>query len=245
MKIGNVKIYGVIYKITNKINGKIYIGQTTNDFDRRYSNNITKRTKNKHLKSSIEKYGLENFDICKVYDVAFSKEELDIKECMYIELYNCTNREKGYNIRGGGSRGKTSEETKQKLSELNKGENNPNYGKHRSDETKKKISGANKGRHHTDETKEKMSKNHADVNGKNNPMYGNGYKIKGKNNGRAKTVICITTGMVFDTALEGARYYGFKESTSVRNCCKGRYKSAGKLPNGAPLVWRYLTIIEL
>ena len=29
MKIGNLEVYGIIYKITNKVNGKVYIGQTT------------------------------------------------------------------------------------------------------------------------------------------------------------------------------------------------------------------------
>lgn len=36
MKIGNIECYGVIYKITNKINKKVYIGQTVNGFNRRY-----------------------------------------------------------------------------------------------------------------------------------------------------------------------------------------------------------------
>ena len=33
MKIGNLKIYGIIYKIQNKINNKVYIGQTISGFD--------------------------------------------------------------------------------------------------------------------------------------------------------------------------------------------------------------------
>ena len=245
MKIGNIEVYGIIYKITNKVNNKVYIGQSVNGFDRRYDNNIVKRTCNKHLKNAIDKYGIENFDICKVYDIAFSKEELDIKECVYIELFNCTNRKNGYNIRGGGSKGSTSEETKQILSNLNKGNKHPQWGKHQSEQTIEKRKEKLKGQKRTEESKRKMSENHANVSGKNNPMYGKGDLLKGKNNGRAKSVICITTNMVFDTAIEGAEYYGFKSSSSVRSCCKGRYKSAGKLTDGTPLIWRYLIIIEL
>lgn len=38
MKLGKLEVYGVIYKITNTINNKVYIGQTTQNkgFDRRY-----------------------------------------------------------------------------------------------------------------------------------------------------------------------------------------------------------------
>jgi hypothetical protein len=61
-----------------------------------------------------------------------------------------------------------SEETKQKLSEANKGKNNPMYGKHRSEETKRKISESAKGR-----KRPEMSKRQT---GKNNPNYKHGLK---------------------------------------------------------------------
>jgi hypothetical protein len=55
---------------------------------------------------------------------------------------------------------KHSEETIKKLSEANKGINNPNYGRKHSEETIKKQSEANKGRKHSEESKKKMSENH-------------------------------------------------------------------------------------
>ena len=79
-KIGNLEVYGVIYKIENKINHKVYIGQTVQGFDKRYAGELAKYTCSKHLKSSIQKYGIDNFDICKIFDIAFSRKELDIKE---------------------------------------------------------------------------------------------------------------------------------------------------------------------
>ena len=117
MKVGNLEVYGVIYKITNKINGKSYIGQTTRGFNGRYQakgegiervynyhnyykSNNSQGSCNFHLLSSIEKYGFENFYVNKVFDVAFSKEELDIKEIMHISLFNCI--ENGYNSLVGG-----------------------------------------------------------------------------------------------------------------------------------------------
>ena len=90
-------VYGYIYLIRNKINNKLYIGQTINNFDKRYANNIILNTHNKHLKSSLEKYGIDNFIIIKEFDKASSKEELDlleivftlaIGECAYNDINN-------------------------------------------------------------------------------------------------------------------------------------------------------------
>ena len=53
---------------------------------------------------------------------------------------------------------KRSEETRKKMSESLKGENNPRYGKHLSEEAKKKVSEANKGKNMSDETKKKIAK---------------------------------------------------------------------------------------
>lgn len=121
--------YGVIYLIKNKINNKIYIGQTVNTFDERYKGDLQKYTHNIHLKRSIEEYGIENFYIDKEFDVAYSKEELDKLEDMYIKIYNTTDKKYGYNMMFGGSNGKHTEESKAKISESNKGENNHFYGK--------------------------------------------------------------------------------------------------------------------
>ena len=107
---------GVIYKITNTINNKVYIGQTVRKggFDARYgagTGNI-KFTHNKHLKRSIEKYGVENFTIDKEFDKANSQEELDEKEKYWISFYNALNPNYGYNKKEGGSGGKLNAETK-------------------------------------------------------------------------------------------------------------------------------------
>ena len=131
MKIGNMQVYGVIYKITNTVNGKIYIGQTTryNGFNGRYPckgvgiervykyhKNIEKEKGNcnVHLLNSIEKYGFSNFKVDEVFDVAFSSKELDIKEISYITLYKSNYKNFGYNITDGGAGGKHSEDSKSK-----------------------------------------------------------------------------------------------------------------------------------
>jgi len=96
-----IERYGVIYKITNTINNKVYIGQTTRSFNIRYHNNIKKYT-NIYLKRSIDKYGIDNFLIEEEFDVAYSKEELNEKEKKYIELFNSNDYNFGYNLKSGG-----------------------------------------------------------------------------------------------------------------------------------------------
>lgn len=114
------EIYGYIYKITNTVNGKIYIGLTTNGFDRRYSaygegiekvyNYHTSRKRreefyNAHLLNSIEKYGFKAFEVIKEFDVAYSEEELKEKERYWISYYKCNDRNYGYNSTEGGDTG--------------------------------------------------------------------------------------------------------------------------------------------
>lgn len=75
----------------------------------------------------------------------------------------------------------------------------------------------------------------------------------GKDNYQATTIICVTTGRIFYTIKEGAEYYNCYHG-EISYCCRGyrikngkkiKILSAGKLPDGTPLVWRYLEIIEL
>lgn len=98
----NKNVYGYIYMIKNTVNGKIYFGQTIRDFDSRYMGDIAKHTHNDHLRCSIEKYGIENFEITKEFDVAYSKEELDALEDLYICIYDTMNYKYGFNKTRGG-----------------------------------------------------------------------------------------------------------------------------------------------
>ena len=131
IKIGNLEVYGIIYRIINKINGKVYIGQTINKNGLRGRYPISKKKPliegvyrhhkyllnygsngcNKHLLNAISKYGFNSFEVNDLFDVAFSKKELDIKEKIYINLYNSTNPDCGYNRREGASTGKQSKES--------------------------------------------------------------------------------------------------------------------------------------
>ena len=116
MKIGNIEVYGYVYKILNKSNNKVYIGQSCNSFNNRYCGGCWwQHTHNEHLKKSVKKYGVESFEVVEYLDFAFSKMELDIKEKVYIKLYNSIHRDFGYNKRDGGH-GKLNDESSKKIS---------------------------------------------------------------------------------------------------------------------------------
>lgn len=86
-----------IYKITNKNNGKIYIGQS-NDVERRLAEH--KKVRAVTIDDYINVLGAENFQFEILEEC--TKEELDDKEQEYIQKYDSKNKEKGYNIQLGG-----------------------------------------------------------------------------------------------------------------------------------------------
>ena len=113
-----------IYKTTNLINSKIYIGQQTH---KRWSY----LGSGKILKLAIKKYGRENFKK-EIIEICNSIEELNEKEIYWIKIFNSIDKNIGYNIAFGGG-GKLgcfhSEKTKALFSKQRKGKNNSNYGK--------------------------------------------------------------------------------------------------------------------
>lgn len=170
-------MYYLIYKITNNLNGKIYIGQhQTDNLDDGYMGS------GQNIKRAINKYGLENFTkeilyYCTDWDTMNSMEEVVVNQ-------DFVDREDTYNLRLGGSRGAFSEESLSKMSESHKGHIIPevtreklsdstkrmwqnsevrekiiksNTGKKRTDLTKQRISNALTGKHLSEESKKKIS----------------------------------------------------------------------------------------
>ncbi len=241
-----------VYIHINKLNGKKYIGQTSQNPQKRWDNGRGYLTSPKFY-NSIQKYGWDNFEH-KIIASNLSLEEANILEQSLIQTYNTQDDEFGYNIKDGGKNGHHSEETKKKIGEANhislqgkshstgwcklisemfSGEGNPFYGHHHSEETKKKISENRKGKcagqnhpfygkHHTKESLQKISENRRSKCGK---------KVK-----------CINTGEIFETMMDAARWCGLKTAASIGQICNktGKQKTAGKHPQtGEKLKWEF------
>jgi group I intron endonuclease len=87
----------IIYKTTNLINGKIYIGQDAND-NPKYLGSGTR------LRYAFKKYGKTNFKK-ETLSLCYSKKELDEQEIYWIKFFDSTNKAIGYNICHGGQGG--------------------------------------------------------------------------------------------------------------------------------------------
>lgn len=142
-----------IYRITNKLNNKIYIGQDTRNRKNYFgSGNLITR--------ALKKYGKENFTKEILWECD-TIEELNEKEIFFIAKYNSTHRRIGYNIVGGGygSLGYDAPaHVRKKWSDRQRGEKNHFYGKKHSEEFKQKVSAKLKGRKLTPEHRENIGK---------------------------------------------------------------------------------------
>lgn len=109
-----------VYKVTNILNNKSYIGMTKQSLDKRFSQHkqAAKRGVKTLLYNAIRKYGTNNFII------ELISEHSNKKECINQEIYHISKNINGYNIASGGEGGfvvQNIEEWKQKLSKSRKG----------------------------------------------------------------------------------------------------------------------------
>jgi group I intron endonuclease len=115
---------GLIYKITNTVNGKCYIGQTRQNINRRWSQHRHNASKRKMgcimLENAIRKYGEEKFTIEPILTCDVS--DLDSEEIRLIDEYKSTVSGSGYNIfkGGGGSSRIVTDEHRHKIAEANR-----------------------------------------------------------------------------------------------------------------------------
>ena len=117
---------GVVYLLTNEINGKLYVGQTCSMKHRMSAHQHDSRTKNAPLYSAMRKYGIEHFS-CQILEFVQAElkdvvlDFLDEREQYWIALFGCTSNKHGYNQTSGGHSGRFNEETKRKISQIQKG----------------------------------------------------------------------------------------------------------------------------
>lgn len=150
---------GSIYKITNTVNGKSYIGQTIYDAEKARISKHLSGSGSQLVKQAIEKYGKDAFTYDILHD-GIIPEFLDALEIEAIAEFN-TIAPHGYNLTYGGEGCSPSKQTRKKMSKAKreqKGENNPFYGKTHSEETRRVISEKNKGRERSEEHRQKHAK---------------------------------------------------------------------------------------
>ncbi len=190
----------IIYKVTNKKNGKLYIGQTTQSLVERWWQHCHRSPSQKSrscLYSAIKKYGEDSFVVEQI-DMAESLEELNFKEIIYIKALN-TLSPNGYNMHLGGDARACHEETKEKISATLKGRKIEN-----------RWTGGNRSPR-TDAQKAALSA-----------------KIKGRPNvALHKRVECIETGVVYESVNACAAAHGCNRVTISSLLKSG--KKGGKL----------------
>lgn len=206
-----------VYKITNKMNGKVYIGKTIN-VDRRYRHHMTSafsagKNRNDCAKfyRNIRKYGVENFSQAEILASFEMEDEAYAAEKQFILEYDSI--ENGMNISTGG-RG------------VGSGIDNPNYGqrekfqavyKNLSEETKKALHAPYVGAKHSSESGKKAYQTRLD-NGCIPPMTGKHHSEDSK-----KKISTNRTGK-----HSGADHYLYGKQVSEENCKKMSESHKGK-----------------
>lgn len=227
------KISG-IYKITNKVNGKFYIGSSI-DIEDRCENHYYSHRKmlnrgehyNNHLQNAWNKYGEENFifEVIELYPSSIetkdkkNKTRLLILEQKYLDILTPWKKEIGYNISKNSSGGNLGDEVNKKISKASRiyRENNPNWHPLISKKARKKASESAKIRC---------------ANGIwESPMKNEESKRKSIEK-RKKPVIQInpiTNEKInrFDSATEAAESLGIKSGIYIGVVCNGFQKTSG------------------
>lgn len=210
-----------VYQITNKENGKFYIGSTC-DLKRRLSEHFGELRRKEHYSTELQNdyniFGRDSF-------VVSILEECEVKslrdrEQYYIDKFNPV--ENGYN--------QSTSAYANNVPHPMYGENNPFYGKHHTEETKAKLRNNGKmhiGTKHSEETKKKMSK-----------------KAKRGNNANATKILQYDLDMNFlkewDCVADICEFYCWASHTHITNCCQRNIlHKRSKWSTGKGFIWMY------
>lgn len=204
-----------VYKITNKVNNKVYIGITSKGISARWKERIYSAEHGCPFKlhNAIRKYGKENFSI-ELIDFCNSWEELTEKEQYYISEYKSLQDEYGYNMTEGGD---------------------GTFGRCHTEETKEKIRQKAIGREVTEATRLKLSEA-----GKIITEAREAYRNSGNiGSSRRKPVLQYTKDGKFISEYRGvneaSRLTGI-HVTTLSNALKGRNVIGSKVN---PYIWVY------
>lgn len=234
----------LIYCITNKIDGKVYVGLTT-DLRSRLCKHFSEARNNRgyRLHEAIREYGEDNFETSVLCYCASLEEALE-REMEYVNLFDSNFN--GYNSTLGGNTSPYN--TEESLESMKAKVSKALMGRSLSEETKQKLRAGALGRKHTDEAKGKMSQSRkgkplSEKNkiGISNALKGRVFTETQKQNmkqaaitARGVSVRCIDTGHEFETILDAARWLrlnGFPKAcpSAIKRACTGVTERAYKL----------------
>lgn len=190
---------GYIYKITNKINGMSYIGQTTMSVKRRWDYHCYDKSTCHVLSAAIKKYGKENFTVETLKEVKgeTKKEVVQILNFFEVDLiaFHNTKVPNGYNILNGGTNVWSDKKHKKKSSP-----------RKWTEETRIKYRQSKLGMKYKEKTPEEYAKN-AERNSKTH----------------LKPIKCNETGQTWDSVKECAEFFGVKPK-QISRVLKGQRK---------------------
>jgi group I intron endonuclease len=138
----------IIYKITNNVNSKVYIGVTENFTKRKREHISAAKTSHKVLYRAMRKYGIDAFSFEIIEETSDRK-----RECFFISEYKSTDMNFGYNLTNGGEGTPGFIPTDEARESMRQAK----LGKKLSSDHKRKIGESGKGRVFTSETKTKIS----------------------------------------------------------------------------------------
>lgn len=197
----------IVYKYENLVNGKLYIGRTSQTLsDRANGSGLTGYKTSERFWNAICKYGPENFKGTILFENLTFEESVRI-ESELIKKYDTTNPEKGYNIlEQEPGCGCLSEETKIKIGNANRGKPSWAKGKHLSDEHKENISKALKGKKFSEDHLNALREFNATRKGK--PQ---AYTFSEEDFAKAREackikIVIDQTGEVFDSMTDLAKF---------------------------------------
>ena len=225
----------VIYAFKNKINGKMYVGQTQRTFGIRTKQHLNRS--DTYFDKALAKYGLNNFSY-EIIDRGSTLEELNEKERYWIVEYDCL-WPNGYNLTVGGDGVKGyrhTDEYKRKMSDAKKGkmtgENNPFYGKKHTIKAMEKMSNYQSTRWTVEARKERSDNYKGKFAGEGNPFYKKEHKqiskdkmSKTKDNIKVK-VRNIDTGEVFESLTLASKTHNVQVA-HIKRVCRGQRKTCG------------------
>lgn len=226
----------LIYKVTNVLNNKVYIGQTTTSLEKRKKEHLSKQD-NTYFHNALQKYGKECF-IWEIIEQDIEISELNAREQYWIQYYNSNNHDNGYNLSAGGENGDALTIWRQQHPELvkemaQKGNlamkqkliNNPEL------EEKRKTNALIGIKKYSQEHQEEQRQHGMQIYLTHKEQQD--AQMQQFHEQQSKRTLCIETGIIYPSVSEAHRQTGISQG-NISAVCNGHRKTAGGYH------WKYL-----